>query len=473
MPTRIEAPAAPLAAIADVVGPKGLITGPADLEPYLMEERGLYRGSCEAVVRPASTAETAAVVRICAGAAIPIIPQGGNTGLCGGGVPDGGIVLSTARLNRIRELDRADRTITVEAGVVLADIQERAAAADLLFPLSLGAEGSCQIGGNLATNAGGLNVVRYGNARDLVLGLEVVLPDGRIWNGLRKLRKDNTGYHLRGLFVGAEGTLGVITAAVLRLFPRPRTSVTAMVGVADAAAAVDLLTRLQDTCGDTVSAFEFIGRAAFEFCCRHVDGVVDPFGDRHPAYVLLSLSSPRPGDPLQDALESVLESAFGAGTVADAVIAASGQQADELWRLRESIPEAQKFEGGSIKNDVSVPVSRTPDFIAAATAAVEQALPGIRVVAFGHLGDGNIHFNLSQPEGMDRAAFLGQWERFDRIVADIATGLDGSFSAEHGIGRLKTADMRRYKDPVELDLMRALKRAIDPAGLMNPGKVVD
>ncbi|TVR99437.1 MAG: FAD-binding oxidoreductase [Rhodospirillales bacterium] len=467
------APAAPaLEAIRELVGPKGWIDDPVDLEPHLVEERGRFRGRCLAVVRPADTAEVAAVVRHCAAALIPLVPQGGNTGLVGGGVPDGGIVLSTARLNRIRALDPADRTITVEAGMILADVQAAAEQAGLLFPLSLAAEGSCRIGGNLATNAGGVTVVRYGNARDLVLGLEVVLPDGRIWNGLRALRKDNTGYDLKQLFLGSEGTLGIITAAVLKLFPRPRATATALVAVPSPAAAIALLARVQDRCGDVLTAFELMGRLAVLFCCRHLAGIVDPFEAPHPWYVLIHLTSPRAGDPLTETLEVVLGEALESDIVTDAVIAQNQGQAAAMWRLREGIPEAQKPEGGSIKNDVSVPVSRVPEFLALATGAVEAAMPGIRVVAFGHVGDGNIHFNLSQPEAADRDAFLAEWDRFDRLVADVATGLGGSFSAEHGIGRLKRADMRRYKDPVALDMMRAIKHTLDPVGIMNPGKVV-
>jgi D-lactate dehydrogenase (cytochrome) len=467
-----EARTGALAEIQKVVGSSGWIGEAVDLAPYLVEERGLFRGHCAAVVRPADTAETAAVVRICAGAGIAIVPQGGNTGLVGGGVPDGGIVLSTVRMNRIRGVDRANRTLTVEAGAVLADVQRAAEAAGLLFPLSLGAEGSCRIGGNLATNAGGMTVVRYGNARDLVLGLEVVLPDGRIWDGLRALRKDNTGYSLKHLFLGSEGTIGIITAAVLALFPHPRSRATALAAVPTVAAAVELLGRTHAAAGDCLTAFEFMGRSGVGFCLRHVPGTMDPFAEVHPFYALIELTAPRPDLPLADTLEGLLAVAFEDGICRDAVIARSEAQARGLWRLRETIPEGQKPEGGSIKNDVAVPVSRVAEFIDRATRAVEAAMPGIRVVPFGHLGDGNIHFNLSQPVGADARAFLAQWDRFDRIVSDIAMDLGGSFSAEHGIGRLKTVDMDRYKSAEELDLMRAIKRALDPQGIMNPGKLI-
>jgi FAD/FMN-containing dehydrogenase len=468
IPGRAEA----LQAIRELVGAKGWLDQALDVAPYLTEERGLFHGHCMAVVRPADTRELAEVVGLCAGAGIPIVPQGGNTGLVGGAVPDGGIVLSTTRLNRIRELDRANRTVTVEAGVILADVQAAAEEVGLLFPLSLGAEGSCRIGGNLATNAGGVTVVRYGNARDMVLGLEVVLPDGRIWDGLKALRKDNTGYNLKQVFLGAEGTLGIITAAVLKLFPQVRAKATALVAVPTVAASLDLLGRVQDVCGDTLTAYELMGRRGMDFAFTHVSGVADPLADRHNWYTLIQLTSPRADDPLRAVLETVLGEALEHGIVDDAVIAASEAQARALWRIREGIPEGQKPEGGSIKNDVSVPVSKVPEFVEQATRAVEDALPGIRVVAFGHVGDGNIHFNLSQPVGADTMTFLAEWDRFDRIVSEIAIGLGGSFSAEHGIGRLKQVDMTRYKSEVELDLMRALKRALDPAGIMNPGKVV-
>jgi D-lactate dehydrogenase (cytochrome) len=461
-----------LQAIREVVGPRGWIGDPADVAPYLVEERGLFHGACAGVVRPASTREVADVVALCAEAGVCVVPQGGNTGLVGGGVPDGGVVLSTTRLNRIRAVDPVNRTITVEAGVILADVQRAAEEAGALFPLSLAAEGSCRIGGNLATNAGGITVVRYGNARDMVLGLEVVLPDGRIWDGLRGLRKDNTGYDLKQLFLGSEGTLGIITAAVLKLFPKPRVTETALAAVPSVQAALDLFNRTNEVAGDSLTAFEFMARTGIDFCLRHVPGVVDPFAETHPYYALIKLTSAREDMALKDTLERILADALEPGLVEDAVIAASEAQAEALWRIRESIPEGQKREGGSIKNDVSVPVSRVPEFIARASEAVEKALPGIRVVAFGHLGDGNIHFNLTQPAGADSEAYLARWERLHRIVCDIATGLGGSFSAEHGIGRLKRADMARYKSEVEVDLMRTLKRALDPNNIMNPGKVV-
>ncbi|HSO41286.1 MAG TPA: FAD-binding oxidoreductase [Rhodospirillales bacterium] len=461
-----------LSALREAVGERGWVDDPGAIATHLAEERGRFQGSCAAVVRPGSTEEVAAVVAICAEAGLPVVPQGGNTGLVGGGVPDGGVVISLARMNRIRAVDPLNRTITAEAGVILSALQDAAKEADAMFPLSLGAEGSCRIGGNLATNAGGITVLRYGNVREMVLGLEVVLPDGRIWDGLRGLRKNNTGYDLKQLFVGSEGTLGIITAAVLKLFPKPRGEETALAALPSEEAALDLFQRCNAAAGDVLTAFEFFSRRCLDFCIAHVPGVGDPFANAHPAYALIKLSSPREGEALRDALEGLLAEALDEGVVSDAVLAMSAVQADQLWRIRESIPEAQKGEGGSIKNDVSVPLSQVPAFISRASAAVEAAMPGIRVVAFGHFGDGNIHFNLSQPPGADRAAFLAEWDRFDRIVADVAAELGGSFSAEHGVGWLKCADMLRYKSPVELDLMRAIKRALDPQNIMNPGKVV-
>ena len=466
-------PQSVLDVLRDVVGRKGWIDDEAGMEPHLVERRGLWRGTCAAVVRPASTAETARVVEICAESGVPITPQGGNTGGVGGGVPDGGIVLSMGRMRRIRAVDPLNHTMTVEAGCVLATIQEAANEAGCLFPLSLAAaDGSCQIGGNLSTNAGGIQVLRYGNARDLVLGLEVVLPDGRIWDGLRGLRKDNTGYDLKHLFIGAEGTLGVITAAVLKLYPQQPSRETAMAAVGGADAALALFSRMCDACGDALTAFELIPRLGMEFAVKHMTGVVDPFQNAHPFYTLIELTSPEGGVGLSEALETVLAQALDDGIADDAVIAASEAQRGELWRVREVLSECQKFEGGSIKHDVSVPVSRVPEFIRRAGVAVEAALPGVRILAFGHVGDGNIHYNLSQPVGADAGAFLARWDESNRIVHDLANEMDGSFSAEHGIGALKRDELVRYKSAVEVDLMRTLKRALDPKNIMNPGKVL-
>lgn len=462
-------------ALAGVVGTDHLITDASDLAPYVVEERGRYRGRTPFVVRPANTEETAEVVRLCAAARVPMVPQGGNTGLCGGAIPfDTGdeVIISLSRLKRIRALDTDNFTITAEAGCILAELQQAAAAADRLFPLSLGAEGSCQIGGNLSTNAGGVQVLRYGNMRDLTLGLEVVLPDGAVWDGLRGLRKDNTGYDLKHLFLGAEGTLGLITAAVLKLFARPREVVTAFVALPSPAAAVELLGRARSATGEAVTSFELIPRLGLEMAFRHVEGCSDPLDSVSPWYLLIELYGGQEAGPLADALESLLAAAFETALISDAAIAQNAQQAADFWRLREGIVEAQKHEGGSIKHDVSVPVSKVPEFIAAATAEVERRVPGVRPVPFGHVGDGNIHFNLSQPEGMERGAFLDRWQEINEAVHDIVAGLSGSFSAEHGLGRMKVAEAERLKPAVEIEMMRGIKRTFDPHNLMNPGKVL-
>ncbi len=455
-----------------LLGEAHVLTEATDQEAYLVEERGLYRGQTLAVLRPADTAQLAAAMAVCADAKVAVVPQGGNTGLCGGGVPEAGsVVMSTERLNRIREVDAANFTMIVEAGCVLANVQQAADQAGCLFPLSLGAEGSCRIGGNLSTNAGGVGVLRYGNTRDLTLGLEVVLPDGRIWNGLRSLRKDNTGYDLKHLFIGAEGTLGIITAASLKLFPKPAERATALIALPDPAAALAVLSAARRQSGDAVTACELVPRIGLELGLAHVAGVRDPFDQPHPWYLLLELSSSRQAG-LQQALEDILAESFEQDIALDAVLAQSGEQRTAFWRIREGVPEAQKKEGGSIKHDVAVPVSRAPEMIERCTRAVQAAMDGVRVVAFGHVGDGNIHFNLTQPVGADKAGFLERWAEMNHIVHDIVAELQGSVSAEHGIGQLKIAEMARYKSDVELDLMRRVKHALDPEGLMNPGKVL-
>jgi FAD/FMN-containing dehydrogenase len=458
-----------------VVGAKGLVTDAHDMAPHLEDRRGRFQGTAPCIVKPASTQEVAQVVELCAAAGVAIVPQGGNTGLVAGGIPtedDGAIVVNLGRMNRIRALDAANDTITVEAGCILQAVQEAAEAAGRLFPLSLTAQGSCQIGGNLSTNAGGIQVMRYGNARDLVLGLEVVLADGRVWDGLRGLRKDNTGYDLKQLFIGAEGTLGIITAAVLRLFPRPRETITAFAAVAGVPAAVDLLGRLRAAVGETLTSFELIPRRGIEFGLKHVPGVQDPLSEPHDWYVLAELWSGAEQSGLKATLEDTLATAHGDGLVRDAAIAASEAQAAALWQAREGIVESQKFEGASIKQDIAVPISAVAEFVARASAAVEALIPGIRPIVFGHLGDGNIHFNLTQPEGADPEAYLARWDEVNRIVYDIVMDLGGSISAEHGIGRLKLEENVQYKSAIEIELMQRVKRALDPENLMNPGKVV-
>jgi FAD/FMN-containing dehydrogenase len=458
--------------LAARLGAAAVLTEAGDMAGHLVEARGLYTGEALAVVRPRDRDEVAFVLRECASAGVPVVPQGGNTGLVGGGVPYGGIVLSLGRLDRIREVDPVNATITVEAGCILKSVQDAADSAGYLFPLSLASEGSCRIGGNLATNAGGTAVLRYGNMRELTLGLEVVLADGRIWNGLKGLRKDNTGYDLKDLFIGSEGTLGIITAAVLKLFPKPQARVTAFIGCASAGDALKLFERLRGAAGDQLTAFEYMPPFGLDIVLKHSPGAVRPLAGSHAAYALIELSTPERDADLQGRLEAILGEAFEEGLVEDAAIGASEAQAQGLWQLRERLSEVQRLEGGSIKHDVAVPVSRVAEFIDEATVACEAEMPGLRVCAFGHFGDGNIHFNLSQPVGMDKAAFLAHWERFNRIVHDIVHRMNGSISAEHGIGLIKRDELTLYKDEVALDLMRSVKRALDPRNILNPGKVV-
>ena len=458
--------------LGELLGSKGWVTDEPSIEPFVTEWRGYWRGSCLGVAKPSSTEDVANVVKLCGKAGISIAPIGGNTGLVGGGVPDGGIVLSTARLNTIRELDSDNMTMTVEAGCILATIQDAAIECDLLFPLSLGAEGTCQIGGNLSTNAGGVGVLRYGNARDLVLGLEVVLPSGEVWNNLKGLRKDNAGYEMKHLFMGAEGTLGIITAAVLKLFPAPISQETALIALPDAPSCLKAFTQLRKSCHDNMTAFEIISQTALSLVEKHIPGTSGLFDDSHPWYALVELSSARADDNLRAVFEGCLESALEDGIITDALIAENQAQAAAFWHIREAIPEAQIIEGTSVKHDVSVPVSSIPKFIETASCAVTQALPGTQLVCFGHMGDGNLHFNLSQPPEMDGQAFLDQWDDMNRIVHDIAIDMGGSFSAEHGIGQLKRGELARYASQSEINLMRTLKTALDPQGLMNPGKVI-
>ncbi len=460
-----------VARLSQIVGAKNAITDPLEQEAYLVEERGLYRGHTPLVLRPGSVAQVAAILRLANETSTPIVPQGGNTGLVGGQVPHNGeVLLSLKRLDQIREVDATSNTMTCEAGVILARAQEAAAHVDRLFPLSLGAEGSCTIGGNLSTNAGGTGALAYGVARDLVLGLEVVLADGQIWHGLNKLKKDNTGYDLRHLFLGAEGTLGVITAAVLKLYPRPRSVETAFVGVPSPRAAIALLNLVQERTGGAATSFELINALALELALRHGHGVRDPLPGKHPWYVLLQLSSQTAG--LREIMEDVLAAAAQRGFVGDATIAESLDQAKGFWRIREILPEVQKPEGGSVKHDVSVPIAAVPDFLEQADAAVAKLIPGARTVPFGHAGDGNIHYNVSQPVGADKDAFLARWYEINAVVHGIVAKLGGSISAEHGIGVMKRDLLPSVKDPVALNLMRTLKRTLDPNDILNPGKVV-
>jgi FAD/FMN-containing dehydrogenase len=452
-------------AIQAIVGPKGIVTAAA-MAPYLSETRGLYHGASPAVAKPANTQEVAEIVKLCADARVPVVAQGGNTGLVGGAVPEGAVVLSLERMNAVEAVDPANLTMTVQAGCILADVQTAALDAGAYFPLSLGAEGSCRIGGNLSTNAGGVHVLRYGNARDLVLGLEVVLADGRA------LRKDNTGYDLKALFLGAEGTLGIITRAVLRLYPKPKSTCVALAGCGSAEQALELFQTARERAGEVLSACEYMNALSLDLAEKHVPTAKSPLEGRHTAYVLLEFTSADADADLNARMEAVLSDAFEATCIEDAVIAQSHAQAQAIWALREAVPEAQKREGGSIKHDIAVPVSKVPEFLSLGSQLVERLIPGVRTCAFGHIGDGNIHFNLTQPETVDRQAFLDQWDATNRAVHDLVMTMNGSFSAEHGVGRLKTGEMARLKDPVELDLMRTLKAALDPLGVLNPGKVL-
>ena len=462
------------ARLTAAVGESNVLTAPTDIEPYLVDWRGRYRGAARAVVRPASTEEVAAVVRICADEGVPIVPQGGNTSMCGGATPQSAgseIVVSLARMNRVRAIDADNATVTVEAGVTLAAVQQAAAEVGLFFPLSLAAEGSCTIGGNLSTNAGGTAVLRFGNARDLTLGIEVVLADGRVWNGLRGLRKDNTGYDLKQLFIGGEGTLGIVTATVLKLYPAPRTRITAFAAMADVANAVALLRHVSQAVGDRLTGFELISDFALFLSRKHHAALPDPLPG-HPWYALLQIDDPAAASMVGSLAEDALASAAESGLVLDATIAQTQDQADKLWALRENISEGQRREGPNIKHDISLPVSAVAGFLVRAERALRDALPGVRCVIFGHLGDGNLHYNLSAPEGGDPRAFMSGEPVANRIVYDLVTEAGGSISAEHGIGQLKRTELTRYKSEIEIELMRRIKAAIDPRNLFNPGKVV-
>ena len=469
-------PQAPLLdALHAIVGAPGLLTDAGDIAPYLRDWRSLYQGRAAAVVRPASTAEVAAVVRLCAERGVGIVPQGGNTSMVGGATPDESgqqIVLALSRMTRVRALDPVDMTLTVEAGLPWQRAQEAAAEAGCLLPLSISSEGTAQVGGILAANAGGNNTVRYGNARELVLGIEAVLPDGQVFEGLRRLRKDNTGYALRQLLVGSEGTLGVITAAVLRLVPRPLETAVALCAVPGPDAALALFTRVQRADPAAVSAFEYMSGTGMALVLRHIPGVSLPLARPAQHYTLVELATPRPSTALGEALERLLAEALEAGEIDDAALAASEAQRQAMWKLREEHAEAQRREGASVKNDVSVPVSAVPTLIREASAACEALIPGVRPVPFGHMGDGNIHMNLQQPEGTDGAVFLARADDIMDAVNAVVRRLDGSFSAEHGVGRLKPYLMLTWRGGAELDAMRRIKQALDPRGIMNPGKVL-
>jgi FAD/FMN-containing dehydrogenase len=466
---------AALARFQELLGPAGILTRAEDIEPHVVDWRGRTRGTTFAVLRPATTEQVAALVRVCAETRTGIVPQGGNTGQCAGAIPsaDGAqVVLSLSRLNRIRALDLQNNTLTVEAGCVLAAIQQAAQEADRLFPLSLGAEGSCQIGGNLSTNAGGTAVLRYGNAREMVLGLEVVLADGAIWNGLRGLRKDNTGYDLKQLFLGAEGSLGIITAAVLKLYPRPKATATAFLAVPSPQAAVELFNMFRGACGDRLTGFEIISRPCLDLLFKHMPKFSDPLAARYDWYLLGELNDTLASADLRSSMEATLEGALTSGLVLDAVVASSQAQASTLWRMREEIPEANRMESPWVRHDVSVPVSRIPELIERGSAALAARFPGVRIAAFGHIGDGNIHFNATSAEAASAEAFVKRQDEVYATVHELVMALGGSFSAEHGIGLVKVREVAQYKSAIELEMMRRIKRTFDPLGIMNPGKVL-
>jgi FAD/FMN-containing dehydrogenase len=462
-------------AFVRIVGEEHAIRDANEMAPYLVEWRDRYRGKAALVLKPGNTEEVAAILKLANETKTAIVPQGGNTGLVGGQIPfETGheVVVSVARMTHVRDIDLASNTMTVEAGLVLAMAQQVAETAGRSFPLSLASEGSAQIGGLLATNAGGTNVLAYGSARDLTLGLEVVLTDGRVWKGLKSLRKDNTGYDLKDLFIGSEGTLGIITAAVLRLFPKVTEKVTCIAGLSALETAPAFFARVFERAGPALTAIEIMSRTGIEFVLKHGSLVRDPFPSPQAWYVLFDLTSPREGENLQQVAETVLGEGLTSGEIDVAVIAPSIAQGEELWRLRTLMSEVQKLEGGSIKHDVAVPVARVPELVKRANQLVELMIPGARPVPFGHLGDGNIHYNVSQPPGMDRAIFLNYWEALNAAVHEIVLDLGGSISAEHGIGRMKRDLLPHAKQPVEIELMRKIKAAFDPNNILNPGKLL-
>lgn len=457
-----------LDALKAALGPGGWTDDPSDIAPWLTEWRARWTGHTPLMLTPRSTDEVARAVAVCAEHGVVITPQGGDTGLVGGQIPYGEVLLSTRRLRAVRDVTPLDDAMTVEAGVTLLEAQQAAAAAGRVFPLSLAAEGTATIGGVISTNAGGVAVLRYGMMRDLVLGIEAVMPDGRVLNGLKRLRKDNTGYDLKQLLIGAEGTLGVVTAATLKLFPIQRSRATAMVGLADARDAIELLARAKAETGGGVEAFELMRRLGMEFVLRHIPDTREPLETAPPWYVLIETASGEPGGA-ETALERLLASAFEDGLITDAAVAQNDAQRAAMWKLREEQSAAQKPEGGGWKHDVSVPISRIADFLDETETALKRFHPGCRISAFGHVGDGNLHYDVLRPPGEDSVAFLARWEDGSRLVHDIVARYDGSISAEHGLGRLKTEEARRYKSDVEIEMMRAVRGALDPKRIMNPG----
>ena len=460
--------------LKNALGPKGWIEDKEIIEPYLLEERGLFRGESSLLLKPQNTEEVSKILKLCNKYNIKIVPQGGRTGLCGGTIPSENgqeIILSLERMNKIKDLNEANFTITVDAGCILNNIQNIADEKNFLFPLSLASEGSCTIGGNLSTNAGGINVLRYGMARDLVLGIEVVLANGEIWSNLTSLRKDNRGYDLKQLFIGSEGTLGIITSAVLKLFPAPRNIETALFAIPNTDAAIELLGLARNASADLLNAYELVSRIGMEMVIKHIPGAKEPIKDKYEWYVLIEFSSSSKNN-LRQQMEDLFELALNKKIVLDGVIAESTQQRKDLWVLRDGLNEAQKPEGGSIKHDISVPINNVSKFIDSASKCVKKFIPSSRVVAFGHIGDGNIHFNISQPLKQDKNEFLNKWNDVNKLVFDIVESLNGSFSAEHGIGKLKRKELQTYNPKIEIDLMKSIKSTFDPNNILNPGKVL-
>ena len=456
------------------LGPKGWIEDKEIIEPYLVEERGLFIGKSSLLLKPQNTEEVSKILKLCNEHNIKVVPQGGRTGLCGGTIPSENgkeIMLSLERMNNIKELNEENFTITVEAGCILNNIQNIADEKKFLFPLSLASEGSCTIGGNISTNAGGINVLRYGMARDLVLGIEVVLANGEIWNNLISLRKDNRGYDLKQLFIGSEGTLGIITSAVLKLFPAPRNIETALFAIPNPDAAIELLGLARSASADLLNAYELVSRVGMEMVIKNIPGAKEPLKEKYKWYILIEFSSSSKNN-LRQQIEDLFELALNKNIVLDGVIAESTQQRKELWTLRDGLNEAQKPEGGSIKHDISVPINNVSKFIYSASKCVEEFIPNSRVVAFGHIGDGNIHFNISQPLKQDKKEFLNKWTDVNKLVFDIVKNLDGSFSAEHGIGKLKREELQNYNPTIEINLMKSIKSSFDPNNILNPGKVL-
>jgi len=463
-----------LTKLKKTLGSKGWIEDPKEIEPYLIEERGLYKGKSALLLKPSNTIEVSDIIKLCNFHNIKIVPQGGRTGLCGGTIPSENgseIILSLERMNKILELNKENFTITVEAGCILNNIQVLAEDSNFFFPLSLASEGSCTIGGNLATNAGGINVLRYGMARDLVLGLEVVMANGDIWDNLKSLRKDNRGYNLKHLFVGSEGTLGIITKAILKLFPAPNFIETAIFSISDPEAAIKLFNLARTASADLLNAYELINRIGLEMVLKNIPNTKEPFNKKYKWYILLEFSSSSKSN-LRDQMENLFALALNENIVLDGIIAESTEQRKELWILRDGLNEAQKPEGASIKHDISVPINNVSKFINKASKAVEEFIPNSRTVTFGHIGDGNIHFNITQPKDMNKNDYLKKWESVNKLVFEIVNNLNGSFSAEHGIGILKRKELKKYNPKVEINLMKSIKNNFDPNNILNPGKVL-